>query len=72
MTKITSNIPKHEIYDITIKCPFNCIMSGCPGSGKTTRLHEFLQLKDVICLLKTPNYTKFTTFIQLAKIFTMK
>ena len=69
MTKITSNIPKHEIYDVTFKCPFNCIMSGSSGSGKTTRLLEFLQLKDVICNAK---FYKFTTFIQLGKVFTMK
>ena len=31
---------------------FNCIMCGSSGSGKTTRLLEFLQLKDVICNAK--------------------
>ena len=41
-----------EIYDVTFKCPFNCIMSGSSGSGKTTRLFEFLKLKDVICNAK--------------------
>ena len=45
-------MPKNEIYDVTFKCPFNCIMSGSSGSGKTTRLLEFLQLKDVICNAK--------------------
>ena len=40
---------KNEIYDVTFKCPFNCIMSGSSGSGKTTRLLEFLKLKDVLC-----------------------
>ena len=45
-------MPKNEIYDVTFKCPFNCIMSGSSGSGKTTRLLEFLQLKDVICNTK--------------------
>ena len=43
---------KNEIYDVTFKCPFNCIMSGSSGSGKTTRLMEFLRLKDVLCNAK--------------------
>ena len=43
---------KNEIYDVTFKCPFNCIMSGSSGSGKTSRLFEFLQLKDVLCNAK--------------------
>ena len=43
---------KNEIYDVTFKCPFNCIMSGSSGSGKTTRLLEFLKLKDVLCNAK--------------------
>ena len=43
---------QNEIYDVTFKCPFNCIMSGSSGSGKTTRLFEFLKLKDVICNAK--------------------
>ena len=52
MTKSTSNIPKHVIYDVTFKCHFNCIMSGSSASGKTTILLEFLQLKGVICNAK--------------------
>lgn len=43
---------KNEIYDVTFKCPFNCIMSGSSVSGKTTRLLEFLKLKDVLCNAK--------------------
>ena len=43
---------KNEIYDVTLKCLFNCIMSGSSGSGKTSRLFEFLKLKDVICNAK--------------------
>ena len=43
---------KNEMYDVTFKCPFNCIMSGSSGSGKTSRLFEFLKLKDVICNAK--------------------
>ena len=43
---------KNEIYDVTFKCPFNCIMRGSFGSGKTTRLMEFLRLKDVSCNAK--------------------
>ena len=62
-------MPKNEIYDVTFKCPFNCIMSGSSGSGKTTRLFEFLQLKTLYAMSKS---TKFTTFIQLGKVFTMK
>ena len=52
VTILTSIMQKNEIYDVTFKCPFNCIMSGSSGSGKTTRLLEFLQLKDVICNAK--------------------
>ena len=40
---------KNEVFDVTFKCPFNCIMSGSSGSGKTNRIKEFLQLKDVLC-----------------------
>ena len=40
-----------EIYDVTFKCPFNCIMSGSSGSGKTTRLFEFLKLNDEFVML---------------------
>ena len=38
---------------MTLHLPFNCIMSGSSGSGKTTRLLEFLQSKDVICNAKS-------------------
>ena len=40
---------ENKIYDVTFKCPFNCIISGSSGSGKTNKLLEFLELKDVIC-----------------------
>ena len=40
---------KNEVYDVTFKCPFNCIMSGSSGTGKTTKVLEFLELKDVLC-----------------------
>ena len=40
---------ENKIYDVTSKCPFNCIISGSSGSGKTNKLLEFLELKDVIC-----------------------
>lgn len=43
---------ENEIYDVTFEFPFNCIMSGSSGSGKTARLLEFLQSKDVICNAK--------------------
>ena len=69
MTKIKTNIPKREIYDVTFKCSFSGIIIGSSGSGKTTRLLEFLQLKDVICNAK---FYKINTFFQLGKIFAMK
>ena len=56
MTKITSNIPKHEIYDVTFKCPFNCIMSGSSGSGKTTRLLELSVIMLSQMLFKPGDY----------------
>ena len=40
---------ENKIYDVTFKCPFNCIISGSSGSGKTNKLLEFLELKDGIC-----------------------
>ena len=40
---------KNEIYDVRFKCPFNFIMSGSSGSGKTNKIIEFLQMKDLIC-----------------------
>ena len=40
---------KNIIYDVSFKCSFNCIISGSSGSGKTNKLLEFLELKDVIC-----------------------
>ena len=43
---------KNEIYEVTFKCPFNCIRSGGSGSGKTSWLFEFLQLRDVLCHAK--------------------
>ena len=39
----------NKIYDVTFKSPFNCIISGSSGSGKTNKILEFLQIKDVIC-----------------------
>ena len=40
---------KNTIYDVTFKSPFNCIISGSSGSGKTQKILEFLKVKDVIC-----------------------
>ncbi len=40
---------ENKTYDVTFKCPFNCIISGSSGSGKTNKILEFLQIKDVIC-----------------------
>ena len=39
----------NKIYDVSFKCPFNCIISGSSGSGKTNKILEFLQNKDIIC-----------------------
>merc|ERR1712141_788948 len=46
---LISIMEKNEVYDVTFKCPFNCIMSGSSGTGKTTKVLEFLELKDVLC-----------------------
>ena len=43
------NMSENKIHDVSFKCPFNCIISGSSGSGKTNKLLEFLELKDVIC-----------------------
>ena len=40
---------ENKIYDVSFKCPFNCIISGSSGSGKTNKILEFLQNKDIIC-----------------------
>ena len=49
INKLILNMPKNEIYDVTFICTFDCIMSGSSGSGKTSKLLEFLKLKDVLC-----------------------
>ena len=60
---------KNEIYDTTFKCPFNCIMSGNSGVGKTYRVYEFLELKDIICSEK---FYKVYYFIRLRRQFMIK
>ena len=60
---------KNELYDVTFKCPLFCIMSGSSVSGKTSKLLEILELKDVIC---SENSTKFITSIQPGRVFTIK
>ena len=69
ISNLISNMPKNEIYDVTFKYPFNCIMSGSSGSGK---LQDYLNFYNEKALYAMPNSTKFTTFIQLGKVFTMK
>ena len=36
------------MWDIRFKVPFNCIVSGVSGSGKTTWVKNFLKIKDQI------------------------
>ena len=63
---------KNEIYDVTFKCPFNCISSGSSGAGKTYRLYEFLELKDIICSEKFYKvyyfYSTWQTFYDKMKV----
>ena len=40
---------KKTIYDVTFKSPFNCIIGGSSGSGKTQKIPKKLKVKDVIC-----------------------
>ena len=46
---LISNMGENKIYDVSFKCPFNCIISGSSGSGKTNKILEFLENKDIIC-----------------------
>ena len=39
---------KPEIYNMTLKTPFNMIISGASGSGKTTKLLKLLKYKDIL------------------------
>ena len=43
---------QNKIYDVTFKCPFNCIIAGASGSGKTRKILKFLENKDIICNAK--------------------
>ena len=52
---------ENKIYDVSFKCPFNCIISGSSGSGKTNKILEFLQNKDVI---SNENFYKVHYFFQ--------
>ena len=40
--------PAVEVYDMTLKTPFNMIISGSSGSGKTTKLVKLLKYKDIM------------------------
>ena len=37
-----------EVYDMTLKTPFNMIISGSSGSGKTAKITKLLQFKDIL------------------------
>ena len=37
-----------EVYDMTLKTPFNMIISGASGSGKTQKVMKILKYKDII------------------------
>ena len=37
-----------EVYDMTLKTPFNMIIAGASGSGKTAKLTKILKYKDII------------------------
>ena len=43
---------QNKIYDVTFKCPFNCIIAGASGSGKTRKKFKFSENKDIICNAK--------------------
>ena len=40
--------PKVEVFDMTLKTPFNMIISGSSQSGKTTKLVKLLKYKDIM------------------------
>ena len=44
-----TNSEKRILYDVTLKCPFNLIIAGATGSGKTTNIFKLLKFKDIIC-----------------------
>ena len=37
-----------EVYDMTLKTPFNMIIAGASGSGKTKKVMKILKYKDII------------------------
>ena len=37
-----------KIYNMTLQTPFNMIISGSSGSGKTTKLVKLLKYKDIM------------------------
>lgn len=39
---------KLEVHDMTLKTPFNMIISGASGSGKTTKLEKLLRYRDIL------------------------
>ena len=41
-----------KTYDITFKCPFNCIIAGPTGSGKSNLLKKILKYRNILCDVK--------------------
>ena len=42
-----------EVYDMTLNTPFNMIIAGASGSGKTAKLTTILKYKDIILYTTT-------------------
>ena len=54
-----------EIYDMTLKTPFNMIISGSSGSGKTKKICKILKYKDIFSTIR---HQKSTFFIMNGKM----
>ena len=55
-----------EIHNLSLKTPFNMIISGCSGSGKTTKLSKLLQYRDILFNNVTENVIFFYNEWQVA------
>ena len=63
----------NEIYDMTLKTPFNMIISGSSGSGKTQKLCKILRYRDILFNNTTSNIFFFfnewqTAYTELKKL----